>query len=183
MKRFVERLPDGMRAVLVRGEPGFGKTMIWREAALAAETAGVRVFATRCAEAELPIALGGLCDLIEPAFGEIADELAEPQRRAIAAALGVEDAAPVVPDSLTLPRAVVAVLRLLAARTPVLLAIDDVQWLDVASRRVLAFALRRSGALPIGALVTLRGGPTCLTLSTSRTRSAESRSRRSSSVR
>ena len=117
------------------------------------------VFATRCAEAELPIALGGLCDLIEPAFGEIADELPEPQRRAIAVALGVEEAAAVVPDSLTLPRAVVAVLRLLAARTPVLLAIDDVQWLDAASGRVLAFALRRSGALPIGALVTLRGGP------------------------
>lgn len=159
LKRFVERLPDGMRAILVRGEPGFGKTAIWREAALAAETAGIRVFATRCAEAELPIALGGLCDLIEPAFGEIADELPERQRRAIAAAFGVEDPPAVAPDGLTLPRAVVAVLRLLAARTPVLLAIDDVQWLDAASRGVLAFALRRSGALPIGALVTLRGGP------------------------
>ena len=130
LKRFVDQLPDGARGVLVRGEPGFGKTMIWRDAVVAAETAGVTVLATRCAEAELPIAFGGLCDLIEAAFGEIADELAEPQRRAIAAALGVEEPSVVVSDSLTLPRAVVAALRLLAARTPVLLAIDDVQWLD-----------------------------------------------------
>jgi DNA-binding CsgD family transcriptional regulator len=157
LKWFVDHFPEGARAVLMRGEPGFGKTMIWRDAVGTAMTAGIRVLATRCVEAEMPIALAGLSDLLETAFGEIADELAEPQRRAIAAALGIEDPPLVVPDSLALPRAVVAGLRLLAAREPVLVAIDDVQWLDAASRRVLAFAVRRVGTLPFGVLMTLRG--------------------------
>src|SRR5215211_4479483 len=76
----------------------------------------------------------------------------------MAAALGVEDPPLVVTDGLALPRAVVAGLRLLATRAPLLVAIDDVQWLDAGSRRVLAFALRRLGGLPFGVLVTLRGG-------------------------
>jgi DNA-binding CsgD family transcriptional regulator/tetratricopeptide (TPR) repeat protein len=158
LRRFVELLPDRARSALVRGEPGFGKTMIWRDAVAAAEAAGVKVLAIRCAQVEMPMALGALSDLLEGAFGDIADELAGPQRRAMAAALGVEDPPPVVTDGLALPRAVVAGLRLLAERAPLLVAIDDVQWLDAGSRRVLAFALRRVGGLPFGVLVTLRGG-------------------------
>jgi tetratricopeptide (TPR) repeat protein len=158
LKRFVEQLPDGERFALVRGEPGFGKTTIWRDVVAAAEAAGIRVLAIRCAQVEMPLALGGLCDLLEGAFDEIADELARPQSGAIAAALGVEDPPLAASDGLVLPRAVVAGLRLLATRAPLLVAIDDVQWLDAGSRRVLAFALRRLGGLPFGVLATLRGG-------------------------
>ena len=102
MKRFVERLPDGMRAILVRGEPGFGKTAIWREAALAAETAGVQRV---CHSLRRGRAADRAWRAVRPdraGVREIADELPEPQRRAIAVALGVEDPAAVVPDSLTL---------------------------------------------------------------------------------
>jgi len=47
LRRFVEQLQDGARAALVRGEPGFGKTMIWRDAVVAAEAAGIRTRAAR----------------------------------------------------------------------------------------------------------------------------------------
>ena len=56
-----------------------------------------------------------------------------------------------------LPRAFLACLRTLATRSPVLVAIDDVQWLDAPSQRILAFAARRLGDAPVGILVTQRG--------------------------
>ena len=61
------------------------------------------------------------------------------------------------PDRLTLLRGLVAAFRALADDAPLLLAIDDVQWLDPASARVLSFAVRRIGDEPIGVLATLRG--------------------------
>ena len=67
----------------------------------------------------------------------------EPQRRALAAAMFVADASLAPLDPQALPRGVLGVLRGLARNGPVLVAIDDEQWLDRASARVLAFALCR----------------------------------------
>ena len=156
---FVERLRERPGAVLVRGEPGIGKTVLWREAVAVARREGVRVLVARCAEAEMPIPLGAVSDLLDPAFEEVADVLAEPQRHALAAALGIAAHERGRPDRLALPRALVAAFRALAAEAPLLVAIDDVQWLDSASARVLAFAARRTGEAPIGVLATLRGRP------------------------
>jgi DNA-binding CsgD family transcriptional regulator len=156
---FVRRLGERPGAVLVRGEPGIGKTALWREAIAIAEREGVRVLAARCAEAEMPIPLGTVTDLLDPVFPKIADALAEPQRHVLSAALGLETDGRGRPDRLALPRALVAAFRALAEAAPVLVAVDDVQWLDPASARTLAFAARRTGDAPIGALATLRGGP------------------------
>jgi predicted ATPase len=142
---FVARLAEAPGALLVRGEPGIGKTALWREAVAMAERDGVRVLVSRCAEAEMPIPLGAVSDLLDPAFEGFADDLAEPQRRALAAALGLETASGERLDRLALPRALVAAFRSLAATRPLLVAIDDVQWLDPASARVLSFAVRRVG--------------------------------------
>jgi len=158
LREFVERVRERSGAVLVRGEPGIGKSALWRETVATAARAGVRVLVSRCAEAEMPIPLGGLADLLDPAYEEIADTLAEPQRHALAAALGIASDAHGLPDRLALPRALVAAFRALAAEAPLLVAIDDVQWLDTASAHVLAFAVRRTGDAPIGTLATLRGG-------------------------
>ena len=154
---FAGRVREGSAALLIRGEPGIGKTILWREAVAAAEREGNRVLVARCAEAEMPISLGAVSDLLDPVFAEISDELVEPQRRALAAALGTETGPGARPDRLTLLRGLVAALRALAADAPLLLAIDDVQWLDPASARVLSFAVRRIGEEPIGVLATLRG--------------------------
>lgn len=156
---FVGRLGDGPGAVLIRGEPGIGKTALWRETVTAAEREGVRTLVTRCAEAEMPMPLGAVSDILDPAFAHVADALAEPQRYALSVALGLETDGMARPDRLALPRAFVAALHALAADGPLLVAVDDVQWLDAASTRALAFAARRTGDAPIGVLATLRGGP------------------------
>jgi DNA-binding CsgD family transcriptional regulator len=153
---FVRDLSVGGAGVVIRGEAGIGKTALWRSAVELAETAGVRALVTRCAEAEMPLALGGAGDLIETALAEVADELAEPQRRALAVVIGLEAPPDEPPDPVALSRAFLACLRTLAARAPVLVAIDDAQWLDAPSQRILAFAARRLGDAPVGILVTQR---------------------------
>lgn len=157
LHQFVSELGAGPRGAVIRGESGIGKTVLWRAGLDAAEPAGVRVLATRCAEAEMPLALGGLVDLLETALAEVADELPEPQRRPLAVVVGLEAPPDEAPDHLALPRAFLAYLRAVGARTPVLVAIDDAHWLDPASRRILAFAAKRLGDAPVGILATLRG--------------------------
>jgi DNA-binding NarL/FixJ family response regulator len=155
---FAARLREGPSALLIRGEPGIGKTTLWREGIAAAQDDDVRVLVSRCAEAEMPISFGALADLVDPVYGDVADAIAEPQRRALAAALRVEDGGHERRDRLALPRALVATLQALAAEAPVLVAIDDVQWLDAPSARALAYSVRRVASSPIGVLATLRGG-------------------------
>src|SRR5688572_28679383 len=67
LEGFVRDLSAGAAGVVIGGEAGIGKTALWRSAVDLAEAAGVRVLVTRCAEAEMPLALGGAGDLIEPA--------------------------------------------------------------------------------------------------------------------
>jgi DNA-binding CsgD family transcriptional regulator len=157
LEGFVRGLGEGAAGVVICGEAGIGKTALWRSAVELADTAGVRVLVTRCAEAEMPLALGGIGDLIETALDEVANELAEPQRRALAVVVGLEPPPDEAPDPTILPRAFLSCLRTLASRSPVLVAIDDVQWLDAPSQRILAFAARRLGDAPVGILVTQRG--------------------------
>jgi DNA-binding CsgD family transcriptional regulator len=157
LKGFVRGLSEGPGGVVICGEAGIGKTVLWRAAVDLAATAGVRVLVTRCAEAEMPLALGGVGDLIETVLAEVADELAEPQRRTLAVVVGLEAPPDEAPDPTALPRAFLACLRALVGRSPVLVAIDDVQWLDAPSQRILAFAARRLGDTPVGILVTQRG--------------------------
>jgi DNA-binding CsgD family transcriptional regulator len=157
LRQFVDALAEGPSGAIIRGEAGIGKTVLWRAALEAGEQGAADVLATRCAEAEMPFALGGVGDLIETALAKAADELAEPQRRALAVAVGLEAPPDEAPDPTTLPRAFLACLRTLATRSPVLVAIDDVQWLDPPSQRILAFAARRLGDAQVGILVTQRG--------------------------
>jgi DNA-binding CsgD family transcriptional regulator len=157
LEEFIHDLSGGAAGVVICGEAGIGKTALWRSAVDLAEAAGVRVLVTRCGEAEMPLGLVGVGDLIETAFAEVAGELAEPQRRALAVVVGLEAPPDATPDPTALPRAFLACLRTLAGRSPVLVAIDDVQWLDAPSMRILAFAARRLGDVPVGILVTQRG--------------------------
>ncbi len=134
--------------------------MLWRAAVEEAEAAGATVLVTRCVEAEMPIAFGGLADLLGESLPEVAEELPEPQRAALAAAVGLETPQDESPDRIALPRAFTAALRVLSVRAPVLIAVDDVQWIDPPSRRVLAFAIRRLTEAPVGVLLTQRGADT-----------------------
>ncbi|MBA2476407.1 MAG: AAA family ATPase, partial [Actinobacteria bacterium] len=159
LRELLEGTEQGTRAVVVRGGPGIGKTALWRWGIETAVEAGARALVTRCAAVELPLALSGIVDLLEAPFGEVAGELAAPQRRAIAVALGLEEPSGPSAEPLTLARGAVEVLRALSARTPVIVGIDDVQWLDAASQRVLTFAFRRLVEAPVVMLATLRAEP------------------------
>ena len=163
LSELVSALPNGPRAITLRGEPGIGKTTVWR-AGVALRPEPCTLLSARCAEAELPLALVGLSDLVRDAFRDVDEELADHDRAVLAATLGLE-APGQGRAALALPLAFLAFLRLLGREGSVLVAVDDVQWLDPSSARILSFAARRLGDLPIGILVAQRGdGPDPLDL-------------------
>ena len=143
----IERLLDlagsGPAGVALEGGPGIGKSTLWREALALARRRGLEVIATAPSEPDSTLAFAGLGDLLDGLPADVLAALPGPQRRALDGALFVEDADLPPSDLQALPRAVFGVLRNLAGRSPLLVAIDDEQWLDRASARVLAFALPR----------------------------------------
>jgi DNA-binding CsgD family transcriptional regulator len=151
---FFDAIPQSPRALLLEGEAGIGKTTIWIGAVGAAEDRGFRVLQARPAESEAKLSYAVLADLVGRAFDETRAALSAPQESALATVLlRAETDKPA--DARTTATALVGVLTVLAAERPLLLAIDDVQWLDPASDGALGFAARR---LPqgTGLLVTRR---------------------------
>jgi DNA-binding CsgD family transcriptional regulator len=142
VERLVNAISDRPAALAIEGEAGIGKTTLWRAAIDLAEQRSFRVLQARPAEAEAELSYVSLADLLGTAFEEARDVLPEPQERALAAALlRVDPGEPA--DPRTTATALVGVLAALAVDRPVLVAIDDVQWLDRASERALTFAARR----------------------------------------
>jgi DNA-binding NarL/FixJ family response regulator len=155
--RFVDVLRTRPGAMVITGEPGIGKTTLWDRGTEAALSTGVHVVRTRCVEAEMPLALCALGDLFGDALEDVGERLPAPQRQVLVEALGLEPSRRSLPDNIVLPRAAFTTLGLLSETAPVLIAIDDAQWLDPSSQRILAFALRRVGRRPIAVLATARG--------------------------
>lgn len=156
--RFVASIPGGPRGVLIRGEAGIGKTALWNVLLEQAREAGLTTLEARAVETELPLGLVGVSDLVADALELVQDDLPDHQRAALAAVAGLEPPDNgAVADAVALGRAFLALVHAHAARGPVLLAVDDAQWLDEASRRVLAFAVRRLRGVPVGVAVTQRG--------------------------
>lgn len=151
---FLEELERGSAALVIEGEAGIGKTTLWLEALDSAERRGYRVLKARPAESEAKLSYAALADLVGGVFEATRAGLPEPQERALAAALLRADVDE-PPDAQTTAVALVGVLFALAVEGPVVVAVDDEQWLDAASERALRFAARR---LPprVGVLVTRR---------------------------
>src|SRR5205823_1838808 len=120
----------------------------------AAGDRGFRVLQARPAESESRLSYAALADIADVAFDEVRAALPDAQQRALAAVL-LRAAADEPADARTTATALVTVLTALAEDCPVLLAIDDVQWLDGASAEALAFAARRFPRR-LGLLVTRR---------------------------
>jgi DNA-binding CsgD family transcriptional regulator len=141
---FLERgaVAQGPRAVALEGDAGIGKSTLWRAAVDAARERGLRVLSARPAESERELANAGLGDLLEGVLDDVRPALTAPQRRALDVALLVEDAADRPVDQRALGVAVRSTLQLLA-EDGLVVAIDDLQWLDAASAGALGFALRR----------------------------------------
>jgi DNA-binding CsgD family transcriptional regulator len=155
VERFLDALPEGPSALVVEGEAGIGKTTLWEEAVRSARARTYRVLVARPAESEAKLSYAALADLLADVFDEVRDALPAPQERALAVALLRTDADEAA-DARTTATALVGVLSALAATVPVLVAVDDVQWLDPASERALAFAVRRAPER-LGFLLARRG--------------------------
>jgi DNA-binding CsgD family transcriptional regulator len=149
---------EGGAAVLaiLEGEAGVGKTALWSAAADEARARGARVLIARPTAAEAGSSYSALDDLVRPAL-EVLPRIEGPGRRALATALLLEDAVH-APEPRIVAFGVLSALEELATQAPVLVAIDDWQWLDAASDAVLTFALRRLPSDGIRVLVTARTG-------------------------
>jgi DNA-binding CsgD family transcriptional regulator len=154
---FVAAIDDGCASLVLSGPAGIGKSTLWRAGVARARAAGIAVLVARPAATETSFSLGALADLLEQVPPETVDELPAPQRRALRVACSLEEAAEPVEPTL-LATATLSCLRAQAAQAPVLVGIDDLQWLDAASSDVLGFAARRLAGERVRVLATRRTG-------------------------
>ncbi len=153
---FVASVSDGAAALVLEGEAGVGKTTLWEAGAGEAEDRGLRVLRAQPAESETALSFSGIGDLLDPVLDEVLAPLPAAQRRALSRALVLEEAEGPTPDPHAVGVAVLNALRTLANDNPVLVAVDDVQWLDTASSGTLAYAARRLRAEYVGVLLARR---------------------------
>ncbi len=152
LDRLLDAVRGGQSAVqVIRGEAGIGKTALLHYCAR--QAAGYRVVQLAGVESEMELHFAGLHQLCARMIGA-ADALAPPQREALGVALGTE-AGP-VPDGYLVGLAVLSLLSEVAQERPLLCLIDDVQWLDAASRQVLGFVARRLLAESVAIVFAVR---------------------------
>jgi predicted ATPase len=156
---FLQQIGGGPTGLVMSGEPGIGKTILWEAAVERARARGLRVLSCRCAESEAALSFAGLGDLVAPVLAQVAPGLAPPRRHALEVAILVAEPVEAPLDLRAVGLAFFDACRGLAAQGEVVVAVDDVQWLDASSALVLQMALRRVRDEHIGFLATLREAP------------------------
>lgn len=139
--------------LVIRGEPGVGKSALLHDARDAA--AGMRVLSVQGLESEAPLAFAGLHQLLRPVLW-LLERLPAPQARALRIAFGQQDGPSEDPFLIAL--ATLTMLSEAADTEPVLCIVDDAHWLDSASAAALLFMARRLGADPVAVLFATRDG-------------------------
>ena len=165
--RMLERAEAQRAALVIRGEAGIGKSTVWQAAMERARERGARVLSARPVQSESRLALSGFGDLFVGLSDTDSGSLPAPQRQALDVALLRADPA-IRADQRVLYVATTSLLKALAGQAPLLLAIDDVQWFDDSSARLIAYGLRRMGGHRVGVVVTAlgTGGASPLSLDT-----------------
>src|SRR6516225_4402790 len=154
LDQLVEAVQAGeSRALVMRGDPGVGKTVLLDHLARQASASGCRVARAVGVQSEMELAFAGLHQLCAPMLGR-AGRLPVPQRDALRTAFGLADGPP--PDRFLVGLAVLTLLSGMAAERPLICLIDDEQWLDRASAQALGFAARRLAADPVGVVFAAR---------------------------
>jgi DNA-binding CsgD family transcriptional regulator len=152
LDRLVEAVRAGeSRALVVRGEPGVGKTALLDY--LAGNALGCRVVRAVGVQSEMELAFAALHQLCAPMLDRL-ERLPGPQREALGTAFGLS-AGP-TPDRFLIGLAVLGLLSDAAGKRPLVCLVDDQQWLDGASAQVLAFVARRLEAESVGLVFAAR---------------------------
>jgi len=153
---FLSTISAGCAGLVLTGEAGIGKSTVWGAALTAARSRSFTVLSCRCANAEANLPFSALSDLLGPALDGDAVRLPPPQARALDIALLRSDPTEAALDTRAVSRGFLEVVRQLAEARPVLIAIDDVQWMDTATAPVVEFALRRLESEPVAVLASVR---------------------------
>jgi DNA-binding CsgD family transcriptional regulator len=156
---FVEAVPAGGAALLFEGDAGIGKTALWQEGVCLSRARGFRVLEARAAQSESQMAFATIGDLFAPVLEGTLPRLVPVQRRALEIAFLMREPDVAPPEGRLLAAALLSIVRLLAEDRPLVLALDDAQWIDASSADLLRFVLRRLEAEPVGVLATARGRP------------------------
>jgi DNA-binding NarL/FixJ family response regulator len=156
LEAFLAGAESGPATLVLTGAPGIGKTTLWKAAMGIARRRAFTSLTCRPVGVEAQLSFAGLGDLLDSVPRTTIAELPEPQRVALDVALLVERPGDAAPDHRAVGLGLLGVLRRLAHAGPVLVAVDDVQWLDPASLSALAFALRRLESEPVAFLAALR---------------------------
>jgi DNA-binding CsgD family transcriptional regulator len=139
------------RALVLRGEPGIGKTALLNY--LLGSASGCRVTRAVGVESEMELAFAGLHQLCVP-FLDRLDRLPGPQRDALGTAFGLQGGD--APDRFLVGLALLSLLSDVAEEQPLVCAVDDAQWLDHASTQALAFVARRLAAESVALVFAVR---------------------------
>ena len=158
VRGFVSSIPEGALALALEGEAGIGKTTLWQAGLDEADDRAFRILVARPAESEAALSFSGIGDLLDTVLDEVLAALPAGQRRALSLALVLADDEGPPPDPHAIGLALLTAFRALAEGRPVVVAIDDVQWLDPASAGGLAFAGRRLRSERVGVLCSRRAG-------------------------
>ena len=151
----VASISDSGAAQLVLGEPGAGKTALLEAASKQAVAAGITVLGTVGVEFAVVERFGTLGALLRPLHLELA-RLTEVERDALSVALGLRPGTP--PPGAVVCAAALALIRQAAQRQPLLVTVDDAQWLDRGSAEVLAYVARRLPGSRVGFIAVQRAG-------------------------
>jgi len=145
----------GGNAFVLRGAPGIGKTALLQVARTHASAAGLQVLTTTGVQSEAHLPFAGLHQLLRPILHDI-ERLPAPYASALRSAFGLSD------ESVTSPfLSAMSILQLLgecAERAPLLLLVDDAQWLDASTASALAFVARRLESDPVLMIASIRDG-------------------------
>jgi DNA-binding CsgD family transcriptional regulator len=152
---FLSSAGKGPSALVIEGEAGIGKTTLWLAALEQARERGFSVLSARVGQAESVLAYAAMFDLFAEVDDDVLAQLPDLQRLAIDRVLLRTSADGPATDQRVVAAALGSIIQTIASDRPVLLAIDDVQWLDPSSELVIAFATRRLTG-PIGVLTTAR---------------------------
>ena len=156
VRAFLAGVPNAASSLALEGEAGMGKTTLWEAGVQLAGEEGHLVLCARPSESETALSFSALGDLLERTLEEVLAPLPPVQRRALSRALVLDDEEGPASDAHAVGVSVLNAIRSLAAQRSLVVAIDDVQWLDAASAAALGYASRRLRDEPVGVLVARR---------------------------